>query len=91
MEERTNFQIMIAMIYFSFTTLSTVGLGDFSPRSNLERVVGAFFMLFGAMITSLVMQGITELIEAITIFNKSFELNDKLSQFIETIEKFNND
>jgi hypothetical protein len=43
------------MLYFAFTSLSTVGLGDYHPRSNAERIVGAFMMLFGAMITSLVM------------------------------------
>ena len=39
----------IIMIYFSFTTLSTVGIGDFHPRSNFERSIIAPTLLFGAM------------------------------------------
>ncbi len=35
------------MTYFAFTTLATVGFGDYSPRSDSERVFGALFLLFG--------------------------------------------
>ena len=41
-------QILI-MIYYSFTTFSTVGLGDYHPRSNFERLLIAPGMFFGVM------------------------------------------
>ena len=33
--------------YFAFTTLSTVGFGDYYPVSDIERFCGAFVLLFG--------------------------------------------
>ncbi|NQZ18997.1 MAG: hypothetical protein HRT44_07065, partial [Bdellovibrionales bacterium] len=30
------------MMYWAFTTLSTVGFGDYYPVSNYERFLGAF-------------------------------------------------
>jgi len=46
---------MILMTYFSFTTLSTVGLGDFHPRSNEERALGSIILLGGVLSTSIFM------------------------------------
>jgi voltage-gated potassium channel len=40
------------LMYFAFTTLSTVGFGDYYPVSNIERLVGSFVMLFGVAIFS---------------------------------------
>jgi hypothetical protein len=34
-------------MYFGFTSLSTVGFGDYYPRSSIERFVGAFVLLAG--------------------------------------------
>ena len=46
---------MYAALYFAFTSLSTVGFGDFHPRSDTERLVGAAMLTFGVAIFSLVM------------------------------------
>ena len=43
---------IILTTYFSFTSLSTVGFGDYHPRGDIERVVGAFLLLFGVAIFS---------------------------------------
>ena len=37
---------LVAM-YFGFTSLSTVGLGDFYPVNSTERLVGSFVLLIG--------------------------------------------
>ena len=42
-------------LYFGFTTLSTVGFGDFTPRSNVERASGAFVLLSGVALFSYLM------------------------------------
>lgn len=34
-------QNIIISIYFAFTSLSTVGFGDYAPRSNIERLLGS--------------------------------------------------
>jgi len=38
------------MTYFAVTTLTTVGFGDFHPRSDFERVIMTIGMLFGVAI-----------------------------------------
>ena len=42
----------ITMIYYAFTSLSTVGLGDLVPRSNIERLFVSFSLLIGVAIFS---------------------------------------
>lgn len=60
--DKDNSQKLITLAYFAFTSLSTVGFGDYHPRGNSERVVGAFFMLFGVAITSFCMESISQMI-----------------------------
>ena len=43
------------MTYFAFTSLATVGFGDINPRSNIERLLGAFMLLIGVAIFSVFM------------------------------------
>jgi len=66
-----------------------VGLGDFTPRSNIERFLGALFMLFGATITSYIMEILSKVSVKIGDFNKPFEDYNKLNQFIDTLTYFN--
>ena len=42
-------------MYYSFTSLSTVGFGDFHPRSDFERLVCAAMLTFGVAIFSILM------------------------------------
>ena len=46
------------LTYFMFTTLSTVGLGDYHPVSDYERVFGSLILLFGVLTTSVVMENL---------------------------------
>ena len=50
---------IVTMFYFGFTSLTTVGLGDYHPRSNSERIVGALSLLIGVTVTSYVMEQLT--------------------------------
>lgn len=43
---------MLILIYFSFTTLTTVGFGDYHPRSDGERIFVIIQMLLGVAIFS---------------------------------------
>ena len=42
----------ILLLYYMCTTMSTVGLGDFRPYSDFERVIILPFFLFGLLIFS---------------------------------------
>ena len=50
-----NFSKTVILAYFSFTSLSTVGFGDYYPLSDSERLFGAFILLFGVAIFSYIM------------------------------------
>jgi len=50
-------------MYFSFTSLSTVGFGDYHPRGNFERLVICFYLLFGVAIFSYIMGNFIEILE----------------------------
>tara|TARA_B110000285_G_scaffold232622_2_gene304092 strand:- start:279 stop:611 length:333 start_codon:yes stop_codon:yes gene_type:complete len=75
-------------LYYSFTSLSTIGLGDFNPRSNLERLVCSFLLLFGVAIFSYIIGTLMEIIDKYNSFNtepgdaEALELN----RFISTWE-----
>jgi hypothetical protein len=49
-------------MYFAFTSLSTVGFGDFHPRGDVERIYGAFMLLFGVAIFSYILSVFKEII-----------------------------
>lgn len=59
---------LITSCYFSLTTLSTVGYGDLSPKSNEERLFGVVVMLCGVAFFSLIMGSF---IEIISTFNQN--------------------
>lgn len=46
---------LIICCYFVMTTLTTVGYGDFTPQTNLEKVVGIVIMILGIAFFSYIM------------------------------------
>jgi len=80
---------VIIMIYFSITTLTTIGFGDYTPRNNIERIIILFTLLFGVMIFSIIMQMFLEVIEKLNMVEKENEDADNLSRFIGMMTKFN--
>lgn len=53
--EKSEGMRMLINTYFAFTTLSTIGLGDYYPVSDIERLVGSFVLLFGVALFSYMM------------------------------------
>mmetsp|Transcript_8274 Transcript_8274/g.12665 ORF Transcript_8274/g.12665 Transcript_8274/m.12665 type:complete len:275 (-) Transcript_8274:174-998(-) len=45
----------IKVVYYAFTSLSTVGFGDYYPKSDMERLLAAVTLLFGVAIFSYMM------------------------------------
>lgn len=81
----------IRSIYFAFTTLSTVGFGDFAPRSDVERVVQSFIMMFGVSIFSYFMGNFIEILEQYQNLNAELDDGDNLAMFFGVLKKFNGD
>ena len=82
-------QRAIAMIYYAFTSLSTVGFGDYNPRSNIERLFVALMLLFGVAIFSYIMGNFIEILEQLNMLNASFDESDQLSKFFGLIRNYN--
>lgn len=66
------------VFYACFTTLSTVGFGDYYPVGNLERCVGIAVMFFGVMIFSLVIGIYGEILDKMKSMDKDHEEGNAL-------------
>ena len=75
---KTDIELAIVSMYFAFTSLSTVGFGDFTPRSDYERVLGAIMLLFGVLIFTFIMGKFIEMIGQIQMFYNTFEEDESL-------------
>lgn len=83
---------MISMLtYFAFTSLSTVGFGDYTPRSDLERGVGAFMLLSGVAIFSIIMGQFINILENYSKFNEENNDSDRLRRFFGVLHHYNKD
>lgn len=49
-DSQANIRAAIAVSYWAFTTLTTIGLGDYHPRSDYERLLCAAIFLTGVSI-----------------------------------------
>ena len=89
MNEKNWMEVIIIASYFAFTSLSTVGFGDYHPRGNLERFVTAFILLFGVAIFSYIMGNFIEILAEFKEFNMDIGDGDSLSKFFGTLRYFN--
>ena len=61
--EDNNFKInFIIFTYFSVTTLTTVGFGDYYPVTNIERLIGIFILLAGVFTASFLLESLSTMI-----------------------------
>lgn len=79
-EESAGRKVLISM-YFAFTSLSTIGFGDYYPVSDLERLVGSVVLLFGVAMFSYIL---ADLLSSI----KRFRQFDQLPGREEDLDKF---
>lgn len=77
------------MLYFAFTTLTTIGFGDFVPKGDAERLFGAFLLLAGVMVMTFVMGDLISLLANFQSYTGEYNEGDQLSLFFSTLTKFN--
>ena len=80
---------MIIMIYWAFTTLSTIGLGDYHPKNNVERMTCVVFFLFGVTCFTFITNHFLIVINKLLLISKENEDYDNLSRFFGLLCKFN--
>ena len=54
---------MLIVVYFMFTTLSTVGLGDYNPKSEIERLFMCLILLLGVTCFSYLLSVLTSIVD----------------------------
>lgn len=79
--EKSNTDQAIIAMYFSFTSLTTVGFGDYNPRSEFERIFCAIILLFGVAIFSYIMGNFKEVLEKFQSLNEDLDDGDNLTKF----------
>jgi hypothetical protein len=90
MKNRDPVHRAIVSTYFAFTSLSTVGFGDYHPRSDMERLIGAFILMFGVAIFSYIMGIFINIVDTLKTYNEDPDYGSELYRFFGTIKKFNN-
>lgn len=80
----------IIVMYFAFTSLSTVGLGDFHPVNQSERLLCAFLLLFGVSIQSYIMGIFIQILEEFKQMNEGLDEGEALSKFFLVLNMYNN-
>lgn len=81
--------ITILVTYYMFTSLSTVGFGDYHPRSNFERIYCSLVLLFGVAIFSYIMGKFIEILDQFKSYNKDLDEGDELNRFLGVLMRYN--
>jgi len=89
LNKKTDQENAIIMTYYAFTTLSTVGFGDYHPKSDAERGVCAFILLVGVAIFSYIMGNFIEILISIQDLNADSDDGENLSKWFGLIKRFN--
>ena len=53
---------VIVLVYFAFTSLTTVGFGDFVPRNDIERTFTTFVVFFSIIIFSYIAKNLVQIL-----------------------------
>ena len=80
---------LIIVLYFAFTTLSTVGFGDYNPKSELERTITAFILLIGVACFSYIMTQFIEILMNYQSVTADNEDSENLSKWFGLLAHFN--
>lgn len=81
--------MIIKLWYWAITTLSTIGYGDFSPKSSLEKFIGSLILLLGVAVFSIIMNNLMDIMREIRQIDVVGSPRD-LSKWIAMLSKYNN-
>ena len=80
--ELTAFQNVSIVMYFMFTTMSTVGFGDFNPKSEIERIIMTFILIIGVTCFAYIMSQLIEILLEVQMITAENDESEELSQWI---------
>jgi potassium intermediate/small conductance calcium-activated channel subfamily N protein 2 len=73
-----DFNLLSNTIWNIFVTMTTVGYGDFFPKTNIGRIVGIVVAFWGVFIVSLFVVSLSTMLQFDSGEEKAFELNNRL-------------
>ena len=82
--------MVIISLYFALTTLSTVGYGDITPISRIERVTAVIVMMCGVAFFSYIMGNFIEIISNIHSKMGGVDRSQELEYWITSLSRFTN-
>ena len=77
------------MTYFAFTSMSTVGLGDYYPTNNFERLACSGIIFFGNFLFGLIITSFDRMMFEIKTFMYDSDDAENLNRFFNLLTKFN--
>jgi len=89
MYDKTSTEKLIIVVYFIFTTLSTVGFGDFIPLSEIERVITTVILLVGVASFSYIMSQFIDILMSLQTVTADNEDSENLSKWFGLLAHFN--
>ena len=78
-------------MYWAYTTVTSVGFGDFTPRSDSERLFTILIILIGVSVKSYIMGRFVDILFNYQMMNGNLNDGDFLTQFLNTLKRFNSD
>jgi hypothetical protein len=84
-----SFKISLTATYFALTTLSTIGLGDYHPIANSERILMVLIFLIGVSIFSYLLGIFIEILYSYSLLMSDVEDEDRLQGFFNTLKSYN--
>lgn len=78
-------------MYYVFTTMSTVGFGDYNPRSDAERLACVLMFLGAGTVFALNLNEFSEIVTSHDELMAEIDEGDKLILFFDVLKHFNGD
>lgn len=80
---------MVQLMYFAYTTLSTVGFGDKTPRSDIERLIICVILLLGVSLFGYILDILVNIIDQFKAFDVEIDEGNELRKFFSCITHYN--
>lgn len=87
--EKDDFTKFITMLYYTVTTLATIGFGDYVPKADEERMFNCIIFIVGVSITLYLMDCFIEIVMKFQLLYVDFDEGDKLTIFFDLFKKLN--
>ena len=88
-DDTDDLSTLIKTTYFALTTLSTIGFGDFSPRTTSERMIWSVVLLSGVTCLSIIINNLMDMVRGFqTVYRE--DSHKDLFKWITLLSRFNN-